>query len=66
MQKTLISIIGSTGIRKTKLAIEMAKHIGTEIISCDSRQFKKEMKIETDNPKEEEKAQTKYYFIGNN
>ena len=43
MQKTLISIIGSTGIGKTKLAIEMAKHFGTEIISCDSRQFFKEI-----------------------
>ena len=64
MQKTLISIIGSTGIGKTKLAIEMAKYFGTEIISCDSRQFFKEMKIGTATPTDEELAQTKHHFIG--
>ena len=64
MQKTLISIIGSTGIGKTKLAIEMAKHFGTEIISCDSRQFFKEMKIGTATPTNEELAQAKHHFIG--
>ena len=64
MQKTLISIIGSTGIGKTKLAIEMAKHFGTEIISCDSRQFFKEMKIGTATPTDEELAQAKHHFIG--
>ena len=64
MQKTLISSIGSTGIGKTKLAIEMAKHFGTEIISCDSRQFFKEMKIGTATPTDEELAQAKHHFIG--
>ena len=64
MQKTLISIIGSTGIGKTKLAIEMAKHFGTEIISCDSRQFFKEMKIGTATPTDKELAQAKHHFIG--
>ena len=64
MQKTLISIIGSTGIGKTKLGIEMAKHFGTEIISCDSRQFFKEMKIGTATPTDEELAQAKHHFIG--
>ncbi len=64
MQKTLISIIGSTGIGKTKLATEMAKHFGTEIISCDSRQFFKEMKIGTATPTDEELAQAKHHFIG--
>lgn len=64
MQKILISIIGSTGIGKTKLAIEIAKHFGTEIISCDSRQFFKEMKIGTATPTDEELAQAKHHFIG--
>lgn len=64
MQKTLISIIGSTGIGKTKLAIEVAKHFSTEIISCDSRQFFKEMKIGTATPTDEELAQAKHHFIG--
>ena len=64
MQRTLISIIGSTGIGKTKLPIEMAKHFDTEIISCDSRQFFKEMKIGTATPSDEELAQVKHHFIG--
>ena len=64
MQKTLISIIGSTGIGKTKLAIEIAKHFGTEIISCDSRQFFKEMKIGTATPTDEELTLAKHHFIG--
>lgn len=64
MQKTLISIIGSTGIGKTKLAIEIAKYFRTEIISCDSRQFFKEMKIGTATPTDEELAKTKHHFIG--
>ena len=63
--KKLISIIGSTGIGKTKLAIEIAKHFDTEIISCDSRQFFREMKIGTAMPTEEELAQVKHHFVGN-
>lgn len=63
--KTLISIIGSTGIGKTKLAIEVAKHFDTEIISCDSRQFFKEMKIGTAMPTSEELAAVKHHFVGN-
>lgn len=63
--KTLISIVGTTGIGKTKLAIDLAKHFATEIISCDSRQFFKEMKIGTAAPTEEELALAKHHFIGN-
>ncbi len=63
--KTLISIVGTTGIGKTKLAIEIAKHFKAEIISCDSRQFFREMKIGTATPSDEELSQVKHYFIGN-
>ena len=63
--KKLISIIGTTGIGKTKLAIEIAKHFETEIISCDSRQFFKEMNIGTATPSREELAQVPHHFIGN-
>ena len=63
--KKLISIIGTTGIGKTKLAIEIAKHYKTEIISCDSRQFFKEMNIGTATPSAEELAQVPHHFIGN-
>lgn len=63
--KRLISIIGPTGIGKTKLAIEVAKYLNTEIISCDSRQFYKDMKIGTAVPSDEELAEVKHHFIGN-
>ena len=63
--KKLISIIGTTGIGKTKLAIEIAKHLETEIISCDSRQFFKEMNIGTATPSPEELAEVPHHFIGN-
>ena len=62
--KTLISVVGTTGIGKTKLAIDLAKHFGTEIISCDSRQFFSEMKIGTAAPSEDELSQAKHHFIG--
>ena len=63
--KKLISIVGTTGIGKTKLAIEIAKHFSTEIISCDSRQFFREMNIGTATPSEEELAEVPHHFIGN-
>lgn len=62
--KKLISIIGPTGIGKTKLAIEVAHYFDTEIISCDSRQFFREMKIGTAMPNEEELARVKHHFVG--
>lgn len=62
--KTLISVVGTTGIGKTKLAIELAKQFNTEIISCDSRQFFSEMKIGTAAPSEDELSQAKHHFIG--
>ena len=48
--KNLIYIAGPTGIGKTNLSIEIAKKLNTEIISCDSRQFYKELKIGTSPP----------------
>ena len=63
--KKLISIIGTTGSGKTKLAIEVAKYFETEIISCDSRQFFNEMKIGTATPSNEELAEVPHHFIGN-
>jgi len=64
-KKNLISVVGPTGIGKTRLAIDLAKHFNTEIISCDSRQFFKEMKIGTAAPSEEELGQAPHHFIGN-
>lgn len=62
-QKTLIVIVGPTAIGKTSLAIELAKHYQTEIISADSRQFFKEMSIGTAKPSAEELATAPHHFI---
>jgi tRNA dimethylallyltransferase len=64
-KKNLLSVVGPTGIGKTRLAIDLAKHFDTEIVSCDSRQFFREMKIGTASPSEEELAEAPHHFIGN-
>nr|WP_245365451.1 tRNA (adenosine(37)-N6)-dimethylallyltransferase MiaA [Chryseobacterium scophthalmum] len=61
----MISVVGPTGIGKTRLAIDLAKHFSTEIVSCDSRQFFKEMIIGTASPSAEELAEAPHHFIGN-
>ncbi|WOX79228.1 tRNA (adenosine(37)-N6)-dimethylallyltransferase MiaA [Candidatus Shikimatogenerans bostrichidophilus] len=61
---TLISIVGPTGIGKTKLSIYLAKKFKTEIISCDSRQFYKELNIGTSKPSNKQLKQIKHHFIG--
>jgi tRNA dimethylallyltransferase len=62
-QPTLIIVGGPTASGKTALAIEIAKHFNTEIISADSRQCFREMNIGTAKPSEEELAQIKHHFI---
>lgn len=59
----LISIIGPTAIGKTALAIQLARYFDTEILSSDSRQFYKEMKIGTAVPSQEELTAAKHHFI---
>ncbi len=63
MSNTLISIVGPTGIGKTALSLEIAKHFQTEIISADSRQFFKEIPIGTAAPTPEELQTIKHHFI---
>lgn len=63
MNNYLITIIGPTAIGKTALSIKLAHHFGCEIISCDSRQFFKEMKIGTAVPNADELAAAKHHFI---
>lgn len=59
----LITIIGPTAIGKTALSITLAQHFGCDIISCDSRQFFKEMKIGTAVPNEQELKEANHHFI---
>jgi tRNA dimethylallyltransferase len=65
MAKYLITIVGPTAIGKTALSINLAEYFYCDIISCDSRQFFKEMKIGTAVPSTEELAVAKHHFIQN-
>ncbi|WP_267739718.1 tRNA (adenosine(37)-N6)-dimethylallyltransferase MiaA [Myroides injenensis] len=61
----LIVVIGPTAIGKTSLAIKIAQYYNCDIISCDSRQFYKEMTIGTAVPSIEEQQAAKHHFIQN-
>ncbi|WP_409024820.1 tRNA (adenosine(37)-N6)-dimethylallyltransferase MiaA [Flavobacterium sp.] len=64
-QKKLIVIVGPTAIGKTSLSIALAQHFKCDILSCDSRQFFKEMTVGTAVPNQEELAQATHHFIQN-
>ena len=59
----LLYIAGPTASGKTALALALAQHYQTEILSCDSRQFYREMKIGTAPPSPNELAQVPHHFI---
>ncbi len=61
--KTLLVVAGATGIGKTALAIKLALHYKTEILSADSRQFFAEMNIGTAVPAPEELQMVPHHFI---
>ena len=61
--KRLIVISGATAIGKTALSIQLAQHFNSEIISADSRQFYKELKIGAVPPSKGELAKIKHHFI---
>ncbi len=63
--KQILAIIGPTASGKTALSIKLADTLNTEIISADSRQFYKEMRIGTAVPYPEELAAAKHHFIQN-
>jgi tRNA dimethylallyltransferase len=65
MTNYLITIIGPTAIGKTALSIALAKHYGCDILSCDSRQFYKEMRIGTAVPTVAELQAAPHHFIQN-
>lgn len=62
-KKKLIVVAGPTAVGKTALAIQLAKHFHTEIISADSRQIYRELTIGTAKPNEAELAEVKHHFI---
>lgn len=64
-KNTLIYIAGTTAIGKTALSIQLAQHFNCDILSCDSRQFFKEMTIGTAVPDADELAAAPHHFIQN-
>jgi tRNA dimethylallyltransferase len=62
--KTLVTIVGPTGIGKTDLSIKLALEIDAEIISADSRQFYRELKIGTAMPEMHQLSAVNHHFVG--
>jgi tRNA dimethylallyltransferase len=62
---TLFVIVGPTAVGKTAVGIRLAQQFGCPVISADSRQFYREMKIGTAAPSSLELETVKHYFIGN-
>lgn len=61
--KTLLLILGPTGVGKTELALRVAEHVDSPVISCDSRQVFREIPIATAAPTAAEQARVKHYFV---
>jgi tRNA dimethylallyltransferase len=61
---TLVVLLGPTGVGKTTISLRLAELLKCPIVSSDSRQFYKELKIGTAAPTEEELKRVQHYFIG--
>ncbi len=61
---TLFVIIGPTGVGKTELCLQVARHLGTPIINADSRQIFAEIPIGTAAPTAEQMQWVRHYFVG--
>jgi tRNA dimethylallyltransferase len=62
-KKILLVIVGPTAVGKTALCVDLAKHLQTDIISADSRQFYRELSIGTAKPSVDEQGGVKHHFI---
>jgi tRNA dimethylallyltransferase len=60
----LFVLLGPTGVGKTALSLRIAELLQSPVISCDSRQFYREMKIGTAAPTQEQLQQAEHYFVG--
>ena len=65
MTKTLVVIMGPTGVGKTDTCIKVAKHFNVPIINADSRQIFLELPIGTAAPTQTQQQDVKHYFVGN-
>ena len=62
-RKTLVLLLGPTGVGKTELSLRVAEHYGCPILNCDSRQVFRGIPIGTAAPTAQELARVKHYFI---
>lgn len=62
--KTLVLVLGPTGVGKTELSLRVAERYGCPIVNCDSRQVFRDIPIGTAAPTAEEQARVKHYFVG--
>ena len=65
MTKTLVVILGPTGVGKTDTCIRVAKHFNVPIINADSRQIFQEIPIGTAAPTQVQQQEIRHYFVGN-
>lgn len=63
MGRTVEIILGPTGVGKTDFSIDRALEVSSPVISCDSRQIYKEMRIGTAVPSDEQLERVQHYFI---
>jgi tRNA dimethylallyltransferase len=66
MNKKLIMVLGPTASGKTDYSVSLAERLGSPVISCDSRQIFRELKIGTAPPSPEQLQRVKHYFIFSN
>ena len=62
--KTLVVLLGPTGVGKTEISLKLAEFLGSPILSADSRQLYKDLVIGTAAPTKEEQERVKHYFVG--
>lgn len=63
--KTLVVVLGPTGVGKTELCLTIAEHLGIDIINADSRQIFAELPIGTAAPTQEQQQRVYHHFVGN-
>ena len=62
-RKTLVLLLGPTGVGKTELSLRLAEYYGCPILNCDSRQLFRSIPVGTAAPTAEEQARVKHYFV---
>lgn len=65
LRKYLVVLLGPTGVGKTEVALQIARHLHTPVINADSRQIFREIPVGTAAPTAEQQQKARHYFVGN-